>query len=445
MGNGRFRWRYALLAALLAALSLLPELPLTMQGRAVLAITLFTGTMWFSEAAPLHVTALLSTVLLILSGQVSAGSAFSPYFSPTIVLFFGGFMIARAMQRHGLDRQIALAFSSRFGSEPSMYLLGLMAATAFLSLWISNTAATAMMLPIALIAVTRSKLKPLQSNYAKAVVLGIAFASTIGGIGTIVGTPPNGITVADLAKAGIGVSFLEWMYYGMPFVLLFLPLSWFILMRVYPPEIKKVALEQKAPAWSKEHGLVLLVMGLAVAAWVTSFAHGVPDAAVGVGAVVLLYAFGLLETEDASKIDWATLLLFGGGLSLGTAIDASGLGAYLGGLLGALVAGQGLPVIYLAVLAFAVLMTLSASNTATAALLVPVMIPLAGAVGAGVKGLAILAGIGTSLDFIVPVGTPPSAIAYSSGYVSVKDMARAGLWITLAGMLLLAGLALLYW
>jgi len=436
--------QYAILALLLAGLTYTLGLPIGAQAQAILAITVFTGVMWFTEAMPLHVTALLSTILLVVLGSVSANAAFSPYFSTTIVLFFGSFMIARAMQKYGVDRQIALMFSSTFGGEPKMFLLGLMTATCFLSLWISNTAATAMLLPIALVALSKAKVGK-GSNYAKAVVLGIAFAATIGGIGTIVGTPPNGIVVADLAKAGINISFLEWMTYGMPFVILFLPVAWFILMTVYPPEIKRIPIEQKAAAWTKEHKLVLAVLALTVAVWLTSFIHAVPDAVVAVGAVVMLYGLGLLDTEDASRIDWATLLLFGGGLSLGSAIDAGGLGAYLGGLLGGVVLGQGVSVVFLAVLAFAVIMTLSASNTATAALLVPIVIPLASVAGVGVKQLSILAGIGTSLDFIVPVGTPPSAMAYSTGYVSVADMARAGILITIAGILLLVGLALLYW
>ncbi len=320
-----------------------------------------------------------------------------------------------------------------------------MLATAFLSMWISNTAATAIMLPIALFSVTKAGLKPLQSSYAKAVVLGIAFAATIGGIATIVGTPPNGIAVADLAKEGIEVSFLEWMYYGLPFVMIFLPIAWFILIAVYPPEIGKVALEKKGMGWTAERKLVAAIMTLTGFVWVSSFAHGIPDSAVAVAAVIALYAFGLLETGDASKIDWATLLLFGGGLSLGAAIDSSGLGAFLGGILGSLIAGQALFFVLIGVCVFAVIMTLSASNTATAALIVPIVMPLAGIVGAGVKQLAILAAVATSLDFIIPVGTPPSAIAYSSGYISVKDMARAGIWITAAGVLLLALMAWLYW
>jgi len=434
-----------LVALLIAIIFYLLGFPVSEQAHFVLVIAVFTGTLWFTEALPLHVTAMFSTVLLIIFAGIAPATAFSQYFAPTIVLFFGGFMIARAMQKHGLDRQIAFGFISRIGNDPAVFVLGLMVVTAFLSLWISNTAATAIMLPIGLFAVTKAGLKPLQSGFAKAVVLGIAFAATIGGIGTLVGTPPNGITVAGLAHEGIEVSFLEWMYYGMPFVVLFIPIAWFILMRVYPSEIGKIEIMREKSKWTKEHKLILLVGALTILAWVTSFIHSIADAVVAIGAVILLYVVGLLKTEDVSKIEWSALLLFGGGLALGAAIDSSGLGSYIGSLLVSIVSGQAKFVLFLLVLAFAVVMTLSASNTATAALLVPIVLPLAKMLGVGMKQLAILAGMGTSLDFLVPVGTPPSAIAYSSGYITVWDMFRAGIFITISGILLLAGMAWLYW
>jgi len=428
----------------IALLALFSPLPLEGRAQAVLAVSIFTGLMWFTEAIPLHATALLSTALLIFIGT-SPKDAFSPYFAPTIVLFFGGFVIARALEKHGLDQQIAKRFLSRFGKDPRIFLLGLMCVTAFLSLWMANTAATAIMLPITLYVIKKGKMEKRKSNYAKALVLAISFASTIGGIGTIVGTPPNGITVADLAEEGVQVSFYEWSYLAMPFVLLFIPITWAILLWVFPPEVKKVELENEGGPYSKEQKLVLAVSLMTIAMWVSISIHNIADATVAICAVVALYALGLLETSDMSKIDWASLLMFGGGLSLGAAIETSGLGVYLGGLLVGFVTGQATLLLYISVLAFTVVLTLSASNTATAALIVPIVIPLAKALGAGVKQLGVLGGIGTSLDFILPVGTPPSAISYSTGYISVSDMVKSGLIVTSAGILLLAIMAWLYW
>lgn len=432
------------LSLFLAFLALLAPLNLDAKAQAVLAISVFTGVMWFSEAIPLHATALLSTALLIFAGTTPK-DAFSPYFAPTIVLFFGGFVIARALEKHGLDQQIARRFLSRFGNDPAVFLFGLMCVTAFLSLWMANTAATAIMLPITLYVIKKGKMAKLKSNYAKALVLAISFASTIGGIGTIVGTPPNGITVADLAEEGVAVSFYEWSYLAMPFVVLFIPITWAILLWVFPPEVKKVELEGASEPYSKEQKLVLAVSLLTIAMWVSVSVHNITDATVAVCALVVLYALGLLETGDMSKIDWASLLMFGGGLSLGAAIESTGLGAYLGGLLVGFVMGQATLLLYVSVLAFTVILTLSASNTATAALIVPVVIPLAKALGLGVKQLGVLAGIGTSLDFMLPAGTPPSAISYSTGFISVWDMVKSGLIVTVAGILLLAIMAWLYW
>jgi sodium-dependent dicarboxylate transporter 2/3/5 len=441
----KIRPRRIFLAFLFAMIFFFLEFPITEQAHIVLVITAFTGFLWFTEAMPLHITALLSTMLLIVFGGFSAKSAFSPYFAPTIVLFFGGFMIARAMQKHKLDHRVAHRFTSKFGSDPRFFILGLMLITALLSFLISNTASAAIMLPIALIAVTHAKLKPLKSKFAKAAVLGIAFSATIGGIGTIVGSPPNAITVADLAHEGIEVTFLEWMYYGVPFVIVFLPIAWLILTHIYKPEIKKIKIEKDHGKYTKKQLLIIAVGALTMITWVTSFMHGISDSVVSVGAVVLLFALSLLKTEDISKIQWPALLLFGGGLSLGVAIDASGLGSYLGAIFGSLITGQSLFLLFLSVIVFAVILTLSASNTATAALLIPIIIPLAKTLGVGIKPLAIIAGMGTSLDFLVPVGTPPSAIAYSSGCITVWDMIRAGAFITVAGIILLAFMAWLYW
>lgn len=435
--------RYILLAIALAALSLFLEVPISEKARTVMAITVFIGTMWLTEALPLHVTALMVPVLLIVAGGTAAKDAFSPFFAPTIALFFGGFMLARAMQKHGLDKHIAARFVGKFGSEPSRFLLGIMAITAFLSFWISNTASTAIMLPIVIFAIAKSNLG--RGSTTKALILGVAFAATIGGIGTIVGTPPNGIAVANLAEHGIEVSFLEWMYYAMPFTIVFLPIAWFLLINVYKPEKKKIKMPREKGKVTKEEKLVLAVGILTMLLWVTSFAHGMPDAAVALFAVFLLYLLGLLDTGDVSKIAWPALLLFGGGLALGAAIDDSGLSLYLSDIFAGIVGGHGYFIVLLSLIAFAVLMTLTASNTATAALLVPVMIPLAGILGVGVKELVIIAAIGTSIDFLVPIGTPPSTIAYSSGYISVKDMVKAGIPITIAGMLLLALMAWAYW
>lgn len=433
------------IALILAILANYLPVQISVQAHTVMAITTLIGLLWLLEAMPLHVTALLVPVLLIVFGGIGAKEAFYPFFDPVIVIFFGGFVLARAMHKHQLDEEIAYGFIARLGRDSRVYILGVMVITAFLSFWISNTAAAAIMLPIAMVALAKSGLKPLKSNYGKAVALGVCYAATIGGMATLVGTPPNGIVVSNLAKAGITVTFLDWMWFALPFVVLFLPIAWLVLVAVFKPEIRMVEFERRKLPFTREHKLVLAVGALTILLWVTSGFHRVPDSAVALVPVILLYLLGLLETKDISLIEWSALLLFGGGLSLGAAIDSSGLGGHLGSLLGGLAAGQPYPLVLLIVVLFAIFLTLSASNTATAALMAPIVIPLASVLGFSVRNLAIIAGLGTSLDFILPVGTPPSAIAYSSGYVRVGDMVKAGVLITLLGAVLLTLLAYLYW
>lgn len=430
-------------SVLVAALALLLPLGLAPQSHAVLAITVLMGLLWLTEAMPLHVTALLGTVLFISAG-IGPEAAFTPYFNPTMALFFGGFVLARAMQKHGLDRRLVSTLLSWFGPAPPMFILGLMLATGFLSLWISNTATVAIMMPLAV--VTFRGITPGRSSYAKAAVLGVAFAATIGGLGSLVGTPPNAITAADLAEHGVQVTFVDWAMHALPFVVIFLPVSWLVIMLLYRPEIRRVVLPlKKAIVWTPGQKSVLAVGLLAVVLWMTSSYHHVPDSVIAIIAVILLYLTGAVETVDMRLIDWPVLLLLGGSMSMGAAILSSGLASQVGGLLAVLLSGQSEFQLFATISLFGVLVTSAMSNTSTAALLVPIISSLPAMAGAGVKQLTMMAGMSASFNFITPAGTPPNAMAYSSGQISVWDMARAGVPLTILAMLLLSLLAWLFW
>lgn len=424
-----------------AAIFLLP-LGLAPPAHSALAITVLMALLWVGEAMPLHVTALLGTVLFVFSG-VSPEKAFAPYFSPVIVVFFGGFMLARAMHRHGLDRRLVSALLSWFGHGARPFLFGLMLATAFLSFWVSNTATAAIMMPLAV--VTFRGIRP-NSQYAKAAVLGVAFAASIGGIGTIVGTPPNAIAVAGLAELGIAVTFFDWAFRTLPLIALLLPSCWLILVALYPPEIRRVALPAPvSPAWTAGQKTVLAIGLLAVALWMTSSWHHVPDASVAVIAVVLLYAFGMVDTSDARKIDWPVLLLLGGSMCMGAAIESTGLASQAGGALGGLLAGRAPFPLFAVVSVFACILTSFMSNTSTAALLVPIMTSLPAFAGVSVRQLGMVAGVSASFNFLTPAGTPPNAMAYSSGQISVWDMVKAGAPLTIIAILLISLMAWIYW
>ncbi|MCD4740566.1 DASS family sodium-coupled anion symporter [archaeon] len=411
----------------------------------VLGIMILAGILWFTEALPLHATGLLIAFLLIISGVFTTKEAFAPFFDPVIVLLLGGFVLARAMQKHGLDKKIAYSFLAVFGNKPGPFLFGLMLVTAFLSMWMTNTATTALLLPIAIVVLSKSGLKPKKSSYAKAVVLGIAFAATIGGIGTLVGSTPNPMAAKFLADEGIALDFVGWMVHALPLVIVLLPVAWFVLMQMYKPEVTKLKIDKQKPGTTKNQKLVLLVFVSTVLLWLTTSFHGFSSPVVSVVPILLLYFFNLVDTQDFSKINWAALVLFGGGLSLGLAVQATGLDSIFAKVIQNFALGQPYFLILVIVATVSILLTLVSSNTATAAVLIPIAIPLSVALGVDVKIMTVLAAIGVSLDFIVPVGTPPSTIAYSSGYITVKDMAKPGIIIALIGVLAVATLAFFYW
>ena len=439
------RYAIILISLIVAIMVYFAPTGLNPQAHLVLVIMIFAMLLWFTEALPLHATAVIIAFMLITIAGFTPKETFAPFFDPVVVLLLGGFVLARAMQKHKLDEYIAMKFLEKFSHSPTKFLLGMMAITAFLSMWMSNTASTAIIIPIALVILAKNKIPPLRSNYGKAMVLGIAYAATIGGIGSLVGSTPNVIAAKFLTEAGTPFGFTDWMYYGLPFVIIFIPIAWVLLTRMFRCDIKTL----KTVAYKKElnryQKKVLIIFALTAILWLTTKIHGIDSNTVALIPIILLYVFGLLDTEDFAKINWATLILIGGGLSLGLAIQASALDAAIAGLIQVTIINQPLFIMFVGLAFFAILLTIVASNTAAAAVMIPLMIPLAAALGLPLVPVVMIAAIGVSLDFIVPVGTPPSAIAYSSGYIKVKDMARTGIVLATLGVLLLSGLAILYW
>lgn len=443
--HARYGWIVVSVFAALLAYWLSPQLGISGDALIVFSIMILAGFLWFTEAVPLHVTGLLIAFLLIVSRVFTPKEAFAPFFDPVIVLLLGGFVLARGMQKHGLDKKIAYTFINAFGDTPGAFLFGIMLVTAFLSMWMTNTATTALILPIAIVILTKTGLKPMKSSYAKAVILGVAFAATIGGIGTLVGSTPNPMAVKFLAEHGVHLDFVGWMMYAMPLVIIMLPVAWFVLINVFKPEIEKLKIDKQKGGIGKNQKLVLSVFLVTVLLWLTTFAHGFSSPVVSVVPILLLYFLNLLDVKDFSKINWAALVLFGGGLSLGLAIQTTGLDAVFAEGIKSVALGQPYFMILVIVAVVSILLTLVSSNTATAVVLIPIAIMLAAVLGVDLKVMAVLAAIGVSLDFIVPVGTPPSTIAYSSGYVRVRDMAKAGVVIAVVGVIVLVCLAFFYW
>ena len=430
------------LALLLALASYL--LPIEGQAKSVLAVTVFVVFLWLSEIIPLHVTALVASFLLVIIGKLPEKEVFANFFDPAIVLLLGGFVIAVAMKKHKLDYYFTHKIVSRFGSKPSLVLLGIIVSTSFVSMWISNTAAAAIMMPLALVLLARNRMKPMKSNFGKASVLAVAYGATIGGLGTIVGSTPNIIAAKYLNNAGEVFGFFQWFYRGFPFMLLMILGGWLALLFLFRPEKKKLEhITKMRGKLKRDQKIVLGIFALTILLWMTESIHGVSSANVAIVPVILLYLTGMLGNDDFSKVDWETLILVGGGLALGYGMHKTGLDElFVAPLKGAVDFG---PVTFFLILGIlGVLLTSFISNTTASAIYIPLVVALASAFGVGTTNSVIVAAIGVSLDFIFPFGTPPSAIAYSTKYVRMKDMAKAGVVISLIGIVLLALIALIW-
>ena len=433
----RYKW-LALLASFLCFITTFWIWPEPDSDQALVAATLIAViVLWVTEAIPLYVSALTGSFLLLALGDFSAKDIFHPYFDPVIVLFLGGFILAQALQKHELDHRMAHEILDRMGDRPLIFVLGLMLVTAFLSMWMSNTAAAAIMIPISIIVLRENNLFHEHSRFAKGAVLAVAYAATIGGIGSLVGSPPNAIAAKYLGEKNISLDFVEWMFKALPFVMLALIFTWLLLFLFNRPEIEKIQFTYQASKLNRSQKLIFIVFLITVAGWLTTKFTGLSSSTVALIPVISLFSLGLLDETDLAKISWSTLLLFGGGLSLGSAVNQVGIDLWLTTLLQDWITGIPLFVTLLILVFFGILVTMVASNTASAAILIPLMLPLSSSLGIDMKSMALLIAIGVSLDFMMPVGTPPSASAYSTGVVNVREMIKNGFMVNIGTGLIL--------
>lgn len=410
---------------------------------AVLSLLGAVVILWVSGAIPLFVTSLAIPVVLVVTGVGSASAALANFFHPIIALFFAGFLMAEAMRRTGLDHLAAISLIARAGRGPVTLFAAMIGVSAFLSLWMSNTAAVAVLLPIAL-AITA----PMESlGYRKALILGIAYAATIGGVGSAIGTPANPLAIAFLDDfAGRRISFVEWFVIGMPMVLVFLPilgayLWWRIGASPEPDrftEARRVARAELAAAGrpSRDQLTVMAVFLGVIAVWLTEAIHGLETGIVALGGAVVLALLGRIESEDLGRISWASLLTFGGGLTLGVFLVETGTSDWVATQLGGLASVPG-PVAIAAVAGVTLLLTTVASNTAAAAMLIPLAIPLATIVGVDPVLLVLVVAVASSIDFALVIGTPPTLLAYSTRLYTSGEIFRIGVILDLVGLVLL--------
>ncbi len=493
------QWAFRALGLGLAAVVYLAlgSADLSEDGRVVASVGTLMAVWWITEAMPLSATALLPIVLFPPLTLLSIDDATMPYADPIVFLFLGGFLIAIAMQKWNLHRRIALLTLRRVGTQPRRIVLGMMIATAFLSMWVSNTATTLMMLPIGISVLSlvvensgRAGSGPeegatsdaLHSGtavsdlvedrdvrlFGVALLLSIAWAASIGGLGTLLGSPPNAIVAGYISsEIGTDIGFLQWMLLGVPIVVVFVALAWLAITRLIfrfdlaeLPGGEELIDSQIAElgAMSRGEKVVLAVFAGAAFLWIVpgllssidGLAAAAPwlgtfdDTVIAIGAGIVLFLIPAdkngtmtLEWQDAEKgLPWGVLLLFGGGLSLAGAVAGSGLDQWFGSQVGGLGV---LPIVLLlfAVVVIVLLLTEVTSNTATAATFVPILGGVAVGIGVDPTTLLIPAALAATCAFMLPVGTPPNAIVFGTGTVKITEMARGGAVLNVMGAVLI--------
>ncbi len=407
--------------------------------RRVAFIFVFAAMFWALEIIPLYATSMLVVLMSIFMLTRPGGildmdrtgyqQFLVPFASPVIILFFGGFVLATALHKYGIDRLIAQRLMRVFGKRPFWVMVGLMGTTAFLSMWMSNTATAAMM-----IVMVRPLYEQLDKDdpFRVSLVLSIPFGANIGGIGTPVGTPPNAIALGILAQHDVHINFVKWMMMAVPLAIILLAVTAAVLFYMFRPKHHEVHLEIAQVAHMGYRAKLVMAIGVfTVLLWLTSEFHKIPEALVGLLAAGMYAASGLLNKDDFKNIDWDVLILMWGGLALGLAMGISGLSDWI----------VSLPIfdrtgflLFVIACVLAVFMSTVMSNTATATLLIPIVIILPG--GDPVM-LAITVALSCSFAMALPVSTPPNAIAFASNIIRSQDMFRAGTLISIVSLIVL--------
>jgi sodium-dependent dicarboxylate transporter 2/3/5 len=430
------------------------------------AIGLWMAVWWATEAIPVPVTAFLPIIVFAPLGIATLRDAAAPYANPIIYLYLGGFLLALSLERWNLHRRIALAILDRTGSDGRRLIGGFMLVCAMLSMWMTNTSTTMMLLPIVLSVVTVIvDNKPELSEKTKhdfqiAMLLGLAYSASIGGLATLIGTPPNALLIGFMEENyGIEISFARWMLVGVPVSLIMLPIAWLLLTRfLFPVNIPASAavsdhlhkMRGELGGMSTAERRVAVIFGAVIFSWmlrkpITGWlgVTGVSDAGIVMTAALLLFMIPsgnrekpqLMTWQYASRLPWGVLVLFGGGLSLAAVVSNSGLALWLGESLAPLNA-WGLAVLVLAAVTMVIFLTELTSNLATAATLLPVMGAIALQAGLPPIVLTVPITIAASCAFMLPVATPPNAIVFSTGMISIPQMVRAGVFLNIIGIII---------
>jgi sodium-dependent dicarboxylate transporter 2/3/5 len=480
MSRIRVPWKIPLGLLIFALIIFMPQPSgMNIASQRVAAVAALMACFWITEAVHIAVTALIPLVLFPILGIADAKGTASMYANDLIFLFLGGFIIALAIQRWNLHLRIALRTIQIVGYSPPKLVLGFMTATAFLSLWMSNTACAMIMVPIGIAVIEKlkgdTKITNNRNDFAKPLLLGIAYGSSIGGMGTLIGTPPNLVLANALETMyGFRIDFGSWMMVGIPLVAIFLPLAWLVLTRVVyrlksqdstgSRDLIRQELERLG-SMSPEEKRVLTVFVLVVFFWifstpkdfgaftlpgVESFIPFSTESTIAmVGAVSLFFIpagkgkrLFLMDWDNAKKLPWGILVLFGGGLAIASGFKDTGLATWIGAQVESFAQ---CPTLILVAIIVTILIFLTdfTSNTATAAMMLPILAGVATGIGENPLLLMIPATIATSCAFMLPAGTPPNAIIFSSGQVTIMDMVKAGIFLNIIALILITAVTYL--
>lgn len=430
----------------------------------MVGVTLWIAIWWVTEAVPIAVTALLPVILFPTTGIMKISETTAAYGDKYIFLYLGGFFLAIAIEKWNLHKRMALHIIKLIGTNIYKVILGFMVATAFLSMWISNTATAVMMLPIGMSIVSQLKDNPTtveneNAIFGKALMLSIAYSASIGGIATLIGTPPNLVMAGFVLKTyGIEITFGQWFQFGLPISILLLTIAWVYLTRFafkfeqkeFPggkDEVNRL-LQELGPI-KYEEKIVLLVFVLTALCWITrsfllqDLIPGIDDTIIAIGAAILLFILPtkkrndrIINWGDSIRIPWGIILLFGGGMALAAGFQETGLALWLGNQID-LLTGISLALLVVIILFSVNFLTEITSNLATAAMLLPILAPVAVSLGVDPFILIVAATTAASCAFMLPVATPPNAVVFGSGYLEIIDMVKSGFWMNIISIVIL--------
>ncbi|MBA6152022.1 SLC13 family permease [Gelidibacter maritimus] len=430
----------------------------------MLGVTIWVAIWWTTEAVPIAATALLPLILFPLTGIMRIEDTTAAYGDKYVFLYLGGFFLAIAIEKWNLHKRIALYIIKGIGTNIYKVILGFMVATAFLSMWISNTATAVMMLPMGMSIVAQLKDNPTtieneNTNFGKALMLSIAYSASIGGIATLIGTPPNLVMAGFVQKAyGIEITFGQWIQYGLPISIILLTIAWLYLTRVafkfkqkeFPGgkgEINRL-IKELGPMQFEEK-LVLIVFIFTAICWITrsfvlqSIIPGIDDTIIAMSAAMILFILPtknknqrIIGWEDAVKIPWGIILLFGGGMALAAGFKETGLALWLGSQIDLLIGVSLFLLVFIIIVAVNFLTEIT-SNLATTAMLLPILAPIAVSLDVNPFVLIVATTTAASCAFMLPVATPPNAVVFGSGYLRIIDMMKSGFWMNLISIIVL--------